>query len=137
MEWTFTEERCSMTIAARVSQYLVRGLGIIALALGLMFFGGDARGLIPLHIVLGVLVAVALVVLSLAAIMAQRVGLGIVGIVVAVLMVVVGMGQDQMLRGQDQWIVQVLHILLGMGAIGYGEVIGKRLGLTPPRGRVR
>jgi hypothetical protein len=137
MEWTFTEERCAMTIAARVSQYLVRGLGIIALALGLMFFGGDARGLIPLHIVLGVLVAVALVVLSLAAIMAQRVGLGIVGIVVAVLMVVVGMGQDQMLRGQDQWIVQVLHILLGMGAIGYGEVIGKRLGLTPPRGRVR
>jgi hypothetical protein len=135
MEWSFAEDGCQMRIAARISQYLVRGLGIIALALGLMFLGGDVRGLIPVHMLLGVIVAVALVVLSVAVIMAQRVGLGIGGIVVAVLLVVIGMGQGQMLPGENHWLVQVVHILLGMGAIGYGEVIGKRLGLAPIRAR--
>ena len=124
-----------MTTAAKISQYTVRGLGLVALLLGLLFFGGDARGLIPIHMLLGLIVAVALLVLSVAAVMAQRAGLGIGGIVVAVLLVVVGMGQGQMLPGDGHWIVQVVHILLGMGAIGYGEVIGKRLGLTPARAR--
>lgn len=125
-----------MQSAARISQLTVRGVGLLALILGLLFFGGDARGLIPVHMLLGLIVVIALVVLSVAAIMARRVGLGVVGIVVAGLLLVVGMGQGQMLPGDSHWIVQVIHILLGMGAIGYGEVLGKRLGLTAPA-RVR
>ena len=119
-----------MTTAARIAQFTVRGLGLLALLLGLLFWGGDARGLIPLHMLLGLIVAIALVVLSVAAIQAHRVGLGVGGIVVAVLLVIVGGGQDRMLPGDAHFAVQVLHILLGMGAIGYGEVIGKRLGFS-------
>jgi hypothetical protein len=54
---------------------------------------------------------------------------------VAVLLLIVGGGQQRMLPGDSHWIVQVVHILLGMGAIGCGEVIGKRLGLNPARAR--
>jgi hypothetical protein len=119
-----------MRTAALIAQFTVRGQGLLALLLGLLFWGGDARGLIPLHMLLGLIVAIAIVVLSVAAITAGRVGLGVVGIVVAVLLVIVGGGQDRMLPGDAHFAVQVLHILLGMGAIGCGEVIGKRLGLS-------
>jgi hypothetical protein len=130
MGWTLVKESFGMNSAARIAQLTVRGVGLLALILGLLFWGGDARGLIPVHMLLGLIVAIALVVLSVAAIAGGRVELGVVGIVVAVLLVIVGMGQGQMLPGDNHWIVQVLHILLGMGAIGCGEVIGKRLGLT-------
>jgi hypothetical protein len=121
-----------MNSAARVAQLTVRGVGLLALILGLLFFGGDARGLIPVHMLLGLIVVIALIVLSVAAIRAGRSGLGGGGIVLALLLLVVGMGQGQMLPGDSHWIVQVVHILLGMGAIGLGEVLGKRLGLTGP-----
>jgi hypothetical protein len=121
-----------MNSAARVAQLTVRGVGLLALILGLLFFGGDARGLIPVHMLLGLIVVIALIVLSVAAIRAGRGGLGGGGIVLALLLLVVGMGQAQMLPGDSHWIVQVVHILLGMGAIGLGEVLGKRLGLTGP-----
>ncbi|HLH26005.1 MAG TPA: hypothetical protein VK066_26110 [Chloroflexota bacterium] len=127
-----------MNTAARVAQLTVRVVGLLALILGLLFWGGDARQLIPVHMLLGLIVVIALVVLAVAGIMAGRAGLGVGGIVVAVLLLVVGMGQQQMLPGPNHWLVQVLHILLGMGAIGYGEVLGKRLGLTgAARARVR
>jgi hypothetical protein len=121
-----------MNSAARVAQLTVRGVGLLALILGLLFFGGDARGLIPVHMLLGLIVVIALIVLSVAAIRAGRSGPGGGGIVLALLLLVVGMGQGQMLPGDSHWIVQVVHILLGMGAIGLGEVLGKRLGLTGP-----
>jgi hypothetical protein len=127
---TFTEEYGSMMTAARIAQFTVRGLGLLALLLGLVFWGGDARQLIPLHMLLGLIVAIALIVLSVAAIQTQRVGLGVGGIVLAVLLVVVGGGQDRLLPGDAHFAIQVLHILLGMGAIGLGEVIGKRLGFS-------
>lgn len=124
-----------MHSAARVAQLTVRGAGILALVLGLLFWGGDLLQLVPVHMLLGLIVVLALGVLSVAAIKGGQVGLGVVGLVVAVLLLIVGGGQQRMLPGDAHWIVQVVHILLGMGAIGCGEVIGKRLGLTPARAR--
>src|SRR5579884_2805745 len=61
-----------MNTAARVAQLTVRVVGLLALILGLLFWGGDARQLIPVHMLLGLIVVIALVVLAVAGMMAGR-----------------------------------------------------------------
>ena len=35
--------------------------------------------------------------------------------------------QDSLLPGPNHWIIQILHLLLGMAAVGMGEAIGGRM----------
>ena len=52
-----------------------------------------------------------------------RVGLGLVlvGIVWVVVLPVLGMTQTQILPGDFHWIVRVVHLLVGVGAIGFAD----------------
>jgi hypothetical protein len=50
-------------------------------------------------------------------------GVAVGGLVVLVL----GMTQTSLLPGSSHWVIQVLHLLIGMAAVGSGEAIGGRL----------
>ena len=46
--------------------------------------------------------------------------------VLGLLLAIVGLFQTGWLTGSTHWIIQVIHLLLGLSAIGLGEMIGGR-----------
>ena len=46
--------------------------------------------------------------------------------VVGLLLTIVGLYQDNWLIGSAHWVIQVIHLLLGLSAIGLGEMIAAR-----------
>jgi hypothetical protein len=116
--------RTTLTIA----QMLVRITGVLLLILGLLFWSGDALGLIPLHMLLGVVFVLALWLLAAVASQAglpigMAAGVALLGLIVLIL----GLTQDGLMLGGAHWVIQVLHLLVGLAAIASGEVVGGRL----------
>ena len=113
----------------KVAQMLVRACGVLVLVLGLLFWLGDApRSLVPIHMLLGIILVLAL---WAVAYMAARAGVskGLVAAAVVVGLVTAWLGATQTSLLPDpsvHWIVQVIHLALGMAAIGIGEAIGAR-----------
>jgi hypothetical protein len=50
-------------------------------------------------------------------------GVALIGLITLIL----GLIQDSLVPGGAHWVIQVLHLLLGLAAIGSGEMIGGRL----------
>ncbi len=117
-----------MRTVAIATRAAVRLLGVVEIVLGLLFWFGAARTLVPLHMVLGVLIVLALWLLATVGARA-RVGTGLVIVAFAwgLVLVAVGMGQLQWIPGAWHWLIQLLHLLIGIGAIGLAEGIGGRL----------
>jgi len=53
-------------------------------------------------------------------------GLALATFVVGFLLVLVGLFQTRWLIGSNHWVIQVIHLLLGLSAIGLAEMIGGR-----------
>ena len=117
-----------MQIVFTVAQMLVRITGVLQLLLGLLFWTGDARALIPVHMLLGVLMVLGLWLLAaLASQMGVPVGMWLAAFVLGLLVAIVGFTQTSLLPGEAHWVVQVVHLLLGLAAIASGEMIGGRV----------
>ena len=117
-----------MSSAVTTLRILVRLSGLILIVLGIIFWTGHARGLIPVHMVVGLLLAVTLWVLAFLGARAH-VGAGFVTLVAvwALVMVVFGGVQMQLMPGSAHWVIQVLHLLVGIAALGMGDQLGTRL----------
>jgi hypothetical protein len=117
-----------MTMTATISHWVVRIVGVIELILGLLFWTGDVRSLIPVHMLLGTLVVLALWLLAATASqMGVPVGMAIGAAIVGLLLAIVGFTQTSLVPGGAHWIIQAIHLILGMAAIASGEMIGGRL----------
>jgi len=122
----------NMTFSA--AQWLVRICGVLALILGLLLWVGDLPpALLPVHMLLGVLVVLGL--WLLAAVSSQMgipagmvAGAAVMGLIVLIL----GFTQTSLLPGGAHWLIQALHLLVGMGAVASGEMIGGRLRRNRP-----
>jgi hypothetical protein len=117
-----------MMMTLTTFQWVVRVAGVLALFLGLLFWTGDAQALIPIHMLLGVLTVLGLWLVAATASqlgvpMGMVIGAGILGLLVLGL----GFSQQTLLPGGSHWVVQVVHLLLGMAAIGLAEMIGGRV----------
>jgi hypothetical protein len=105
----------------------IRGVFLVQLALGLAFWTGNLLGLVDLHQLLGILLVLAL---WTQAAMAHRAG--VPGRLVAVaagyglLVVIVGLTQRDLLPGSAHWVIQVVHLLLGVGLVGLAENLATR-----------
>ncbi|MBE3559927.1 MAG: hypothetical protein IMW89_11975 [Ktedonobacteraceae bacterium] len=113
----------------RAAAMALRICGGLALILGLVVWLLHIEGiLVPIHMLLGLLVALSLAILGYAitAIRGGSLGMGIGAFVLAILVIVLGLTQQSLLIGDLHWIVQVVHLLLGVGAIGMGEIINRR-----------
>jgi hypothetical protein len=116
-----------MRTAINVARMLVRLDGIVMIILGTLFWTGNALALIPLHMLLGFLLVLALWTLALlAARSGVHPGLVAVAIVWGFVVPILGMNQDALLPGPAHWVIQVLHLLVGLAAIGLGEMLGRR-----------
>jgi hypothetical protein len=108
--------------ATTVAQMVVRVAGSIQIVTGLLFWTGNALVLLPVHLLSGVLLVLALWAL---AVLAARAGVGAGRVALAGLWgaLVVGLGvtQGRLLPGEAHWVVQVLHLLVGLGAMGLAQ----------------
>ncbi len=112
----------------RITAMVLRVCGVIVLILGILFWTNNATNLIPVHMLLGILITIALWILGVVMLTTKggNIGIGIGAIVLGILVVGLGLTQQQILVGNIHWIIQVIHLLFGLAAIGMGEMISAR-----------
>jgi hypothetical protein len=117
-----------MKSAASILQVVARIIGLVLIVLGILFWAGRANQLLPLHIVLGSLLVLTLLAQAM---LAARAGANRGLIALAVLwgpiMLVFGMAHANLLPGQFHWVVRVLHLAVGIVAMGMVDVLGKQV----------
>src|SRR5215212_1236842 len=115
-----------MKTATTVIQMLIRLIGVIMIILGLLFWTGNALTLIPVHMLLGLVLVLLLWALSFLGVRAG-VQIGFVALVIvwSLILPALGMTQNELLPGTWHWIIQVLHLLVGVGAIGIAERLAR------------
>ena len=112
----------------RISSAVLSLAGLLALISGLLFWTGTALNLMALHMLLGFLAVGALWVIGLAQAFAQRGSWIIAGcaLIVGAVMIVIAMTQASLLPGEFHWIIQVIHLALGLLTIGVGHMAAAR-----------
>lgn len=104
--------------------WTIRITGLALVVLGLLLWANAASGLRSIHILLGLVLVVALVA---AALLALRAGakpiLPAIAIAWALLTAALGMVQAQLMVGDAHVVVEVIHLLVGIVAIGLGEAL--------------
>lgn len=111
-----------MKTATGAVQWLIRVLGVILIVLGLLFWTGQALPLIPVHMLLGLVFAISLWTLAFLAARARvNSSLVLSTVLWGLLVLFLGVTQTRLLTGQIHWLIQILHLLVGLGAIGQAE----------------
>ena len=111
-----------MKTATTIFNWLIRITGLFQLIIGVIFWVNQDDNLVPFHLLVGLILVLSLWIMALLAARAgvswKMTGLSFVwGLVVVIL----GLTQTQILPGNLHWLIEVLHLLLGLGAIGLGE----------------
>jgi hypothetical protein len=125
----------SMSRAAVAAHMTIRFSGVLLLLLGIAIWTGRADSVIPVHEFLGFVLVLALWTLS---VLAARAGVGMSWVVLAVvwglIAPILGLTQHGLLTGDWHWTIQILHLLIGLGAIGQGENLAVRMRqITSPK----
>ena len=111
-----------------IAVWVLRIAVLAAIILGILFWTGNAVNLIPVHMLIGIIAVLSLWVIGLAQgfIRGGSFGLALATFIVGLALAIVGLYQQQWLLGSSHWIIQVIHLLLGLSAIGLGEMINGR-----------
>jgi hypothetical protein len=106
----------------------VRLAGVVLLLLGIVIWTGHGAALIPTHAFLGVVFVLALWTVSVIGLVAR------IGFVLPARLIVwgivigwFGITQRQLFQGSHHWVIQVLHLAVGLIAIGLSEVVSARV----------
>lgn len=111
-----------------IPRILIRITFLIQIVLGLLFWGDKAKSLVPVHVVSGLILVISLWTLTVVAARAgvER-GFVVFAAVWGVLVIALGATQTNILHGDLHWIVQVLHLLIGLAAIALAEQIATKV----------
>lgn len=118
-----------MKSPSTIVQMLIRLLGVVVLVLGIVLWTGHGGAELKKgHETLAILLVIALWVLAA---LAVKVGVKVPLVVVAVawglLAPILGFAQTNLLKGGGHWVIEVLHLLVGLGVIGLGESLGANI----------
>jgi hypothetical protein len=107
-----------MLIATAITQWIIRLTGVTQVVLGVFFWNRRALELIHLHMMIGMVFVIALLVTTG---LAARAGLKPVRVLLAaayaVAIPVFGYIHPRLLPGSEHWIIQVLHLTVGLAAM--------------------
>jgi uncharacterized membrane protein YuzA (DUF378 family) len=115
----------AMTI--RIASAVLTLAGLLALLSGLLFWSGSASNLIALHMLLGFLTVAALWTIGFAQALAPsgwRMALAIA--ILGALTLLLGLYQTRLVAGPYHSTVRIIHLLLGLAAIGVGHMAAAR-----------
>ena len=111
-----------MKPAITISHWTIRITGLIEILLGLAFWTNNAFSLVPIHMLVGLILVIALWVL---AVLAARTGVSMGFVALAavwgLIVPILGVMQTQLLPGGAHWVIEVIHLLVGLVAIGLGN----------------
>jgi hypothetical protein len=108
----------------RIASVVLSLAGLLALLLGLLFWAGAALNLMQMHMLLGLLAVGALLVIGIGQAFSKG-GSWIIAagaLVVGAATVVIGMWQISLMPGEFHWVIQVIHLVLGLLTIGMGHM---------------
>jgi hypothetical protein len=113
-----------MQSVTSLAHWTVRLTGITQVTLGLLFWTDQAFQLLPLHMFIGMIFVIAIWVLAgIAARAGLRPLLVVLAVGYGVIIPIFGMNQQRLLPGSAHWVIEVLHLLVGIG----GMVLAARL----------
>lgn len=114
-----------------ILRFLVVGTGSLLFVLGLLFWGGRALNLIPVHILLGGILVLCLWVIAGIG-FSSRMPKGFVALVLlwSLVMPLLGVLQNSLVPGAWHWTVQAFHLLVGIAAIGLGQGMLRRIAIA-------
>jgi hypothetical protein len=117
-----------MKITANVLRILVSAIGAVMIVLGLLFWTGNAFALLPLHMLLGIALVLMLWIIAVLALVA-RVNpiLALVALIWGLIVPILGITQFQLLPGSLHWIIQTLHLLVGLVAIALANILARQI----------
>ena len=111
-----------------MAQMTVRASGLLLLVMGVIFWTGNLDSLHLVHILLGLLLVLGLWTLAVMAIRARvAVGIAVLALAWGVVAPVLGLTQEGLLTGSWHWVIQVVHLMVGVGAIGIAEQLARRI----------
>jgi hypothetical protein len=111
-----------MNTAITISQWTIRITGLIQILTGLAFWTNNALSLVPVHMLIGLILVITLWVLAvLAARTEVSMGLVALAAVWGLIVPILGVMHTQLLPGGAHWVIEVIHLLVGLVAIGLGN----------------
>jgi hypothetical protein len=115
-------------MVVRLALMVLRIAVLLNLMTGILFWTGNADSLVPVHMGLGILAVLSLWTLGFTQALTPGGGWGLAigAAVFGIILAASGGAQDQILAGSSHWVIQGTHLLLGLVAIGFGELIGRR-----------
>jgi hypothetical protein len=117
-----------MKRAVTVAHMTLRVSGLLLILLGIAIWTGRTDQVIPVHELLGFVLVLSLWTLSF---FAARAGVPARWVVLAVawglVAPILGLTQQGLLTGDWHWTIQVLHLLIGLGAIAQGEILARHM----------
>jgi hypothetical protein len=107
-----------------IARTVVLVAGVLQLILGSLFWSGIATNLIPVHAAIGTILVLALWTLAYFAARAGAPrGLVVFTVVWGLILPVFGSLQTGILPGSLHWIIQVVHLLLGLSAMALSKIL--------------
>jgi len=102
--------------------------GALALILGLLLWTGTALNLISMHMLLGFLAVGSLWVIGIGQFFSQSGSWAIAAgaLLVGALTAILGLYQSSIIIGESHWMIQGIHLLLGVLTIGLGHMAAAR-----------
>ncbi|MGI8562657.1 MAG: hypothetical protein ACR2MZ_03725 [Candidatus Dormibacter sp.] len=110
-----------------IAQQVLRLSFLCALILGLVFWTVKTESVVGLHMLFGILLVASLWTMgavTLASGGSLPLSLGAIGL--GFLVLLLGLTQTSLLPGSGHFLIEVLHLLLGLAAVGFGEMLGAR-----------
>ncbi len=111
-----------------VLTWIVRIAGIGQILLGLSIWFGPGLRLLPIHLLTGCLIVACLWILAvLAVIVRGRPALAGFALGWGLVLPAFGMVQSSILVGPLHWIIQVVHLLMGLIALGTADALARHV----------
>lgn len=115
-----------MKTLVNILDIFVRADAVVLITLGILFWTGNADGLIPVHMLLGIALVLALWILAaIAATAGVNRGLIALAFVWGLITPALGLTQTRLLPFDGHWIIQILHLLVGITAIALAQMLAR------------
>lgn len=112
-----------------IARSLLSLFGIALVVLGILFWTGHALSLLPLHMLLGGLFVLCMWALAVVGFLVPGSrGFALLVLVWSFIVPALGVTQLSLLPGPGHWLIQVLHLLVGIIAMGLGHSLARRIG---------
>ncbi len=115
-------------MAMRYATAVLTVAGMLALVLGLLMWIGLGASLISMHMLLGYLAVGALWIVAIGQAFTTNGNwsIALAALLLGAVTIWLGTTQATLLNGQSHWIVQLIHLILGLAIVGLGHVLAAR-----------